>query len=178
MVKTRSMEKKGAIHLITILLALLVSGTAVYGQDGTEKQNDKPCRVTRYSSRFEGRKTASGDTFSQRGFTGASRRYPMGTLIRITNPKNGKNVIVKINDRCRRRDLIDISLAAFRAIEATSNMMIETEVLPTDSIALWEKQESDLTEEEIATTAKIDKKTHKHTKKHKHRRKTKSRKKK
>ena len=52
-----------------------------------------------YSSKFEGRKTASGAIFSQQKYTAASNNFPLGIYVRVTNPKNNQFVIVKINDR-------------------------------------------------------------------------------
>ena len=55
--------------------------------------------VSFYSDRFNGRRTASGEVFSQKKMTCASNKYPFGTWLRITNPKNGKWVLVRVNDR-------------------------------------------------------------------------------
>jgi rare lipoprotein A len=52
-----------------------------------------------YGKRFHGRQTASGDTYDMFQFTAASRTLPLGTLVKVTNLRNGKWVIVKVNDR-------------------------------------------------------------------------------
>jgi rare lipoprotein A len=52
-----------------------------------------------YGPRFHGRKTASGETYDQMAFTAAHKSLKFGMLLRVTNPKNGKSVIVRINDR-------------------------------------------------------------------------------
>jgi rare lipoprotein A len=49
-----------------------------------------------YSS---GRLTASGENFDPNGFTAASRTLPFGARLHVTNPKTGRSVIVRINDR-------------------------------------------------------------------------------
>lgn len=70
--------------------------------------------VSWYGPRFHGRKTANGEIFDQSAFTAAHKKLGFGTLLRITNPLNNKNVIVRINDRgpfIRGREL-DISKAA------------------------------------------------------------------
>ena len=46
-----------------------------------------------------GTHTASGETLNDWAMTAAHKRLPMGTKVRVTNLKNGKSVIVKINDR-------------------------------------------------------------------------------
>jgi rare lipoprotein A len=52
-----------------------------------------------YGRRFAGRLTASGETFDPRQFTAAHRTLPFGSLVRVTNPRNGRSVIVRVNDR-------------------------------------------------------------------------------
>jgi rare lipoprotein A len=59
----------------------------------------KKGKASFYSLKFEGRKTATGSTFSHQNYTAASNSYPLGTLVLITNPKNKQFVVVKINDR-------------------------------------------------------------------------------
>jgi rare lipoprotein A len=52
-----------------------------------------------YGKQFHGRQTASGDTYDMFQFTAASRTLPLGTLVKVTNLRNGKWVVVKVNDR-------------------------------------------------------------------------------
>jgi peptidoglycan lytic transglycosylase len=67
-----------------------------------------------YGAKFRGRPTASGIPFDDRRLTAAHRTLPLGTRVKVTNLKNGRSVIVKINDRgpVPRRRLIDLSRAA------------------------------------------------------------------
>lgn len=46
-----------------------------------------------------GSRTASGELFDPNGFTAASRTLPFGARLHVTNPKTGRSVIVRINDR-------------------------------------------------------------------------------
>src|SRR5215813_2100789 len=52
--------------------------------------------ASHYSS---GKRTASGERFDVNGNTAAARTWPLGTILTVTNPKNGKSVTVRINDR-------------------------------------------------------------------------------
>ena len=52
-----------------------------------------------YGPRFHGKITASGETYDQMAYTAAHKSIKFGTLLKVTNPKNGKSVIVRINDR-------------------------------------------------------------------------------
>jgi rare lipoprotein A len=67
-----------------------------------------------YSNSFHGKKTASGETFSQQKFTAACNVLPLGTWIKVTNLRNGKTVTVKINDRLHSRmtRVVDLSRVA------------------------------------------------------------------
>ncbi|MFM2395366.1 MAG: hypothetical protein RLZZ546_3349 [Bacteroidota bacterium] len=68
-----------------------------------------------YANKFNGRRTASGERFNNNKLTAAHRKLTFGTKVRVTNLRNGRSVIVKINDRgphVRGRE-IDLSRKAF-----------------------------------------------------------------
>lgn len=52
-----------------------------------------------YGPYYHGRTTANGETFNQWGMTTAHKSLPFGTRVRVTNPANGKSLIVRVNDR-------------------------------------------------------------------------------
>jgi rare lipoprotein A len=71
-----------------------------------------------YGPKFNGRPTSSGERFNMYAMTCAHKDYPFGTRLRVTNPDNGKSVVVTVNDRgpfVRGRDL-DLSYGAAREI--------------------------------------------------------------
>jgi len=51
-----------------------------------------------YGSAFAGRPTTSGEPFDPRRLTAASKTLPLGSIIKVENPKNGHSVRVRIND--------------------------------------------------------------------------------
>jgi len=66
-----------------------------------------------YSNKYDGRKTATGDVFSNNGYTAASNKFRLGAYVRVTNRANGKHVYVQVNDRMGNWDrLIDLTTAA------------------------------------------------------------------
>ena len=71
-----------------------------------------------YGDELAGRRTASGERFNPDELTAAHRTLPFGSKVRVTNPKSGKSVVVRINDRgpFTRGRLIDVSEAAARQI--------------------------------------------------------------
>ena len=75
-----------------------------------------------YNDKFNGRKTASGEKFSQKKLTAACNKLPLGTKIKVTNIQNGKSVIVKVNDRLhpKMKRIVDLSKAAAKKIGLTT----------------------------------------------------------
>lgn len=74
--------------------------------------------VSFYGSKFHGNKTANGEIFDMNDMTCAHRELPFNTMLRVTNPLNGKSVTVRVNDRgpfIRGRDL-DLSYGAANRI--------------------------------------------------------------
>ena len=56
-------------------------------------------KASYYADKFQGRKTANGETFRQRKMTAAHRTLPFGTKVKVTNLDNGRTTKVRINDR-------------------------------------------------------------------------------
>ncbi len=63
---------------------------------------------------WQGRVTANGERYNKYGMTAAHRTLPFGTLVRVTHLRNGKKVVVRINDRGPfiKGRIIDLSLGA------------------------------------------------------------------
>lgn len=72
-----------------------------------------------YASKFEGRRTASGERYRAKELTAAHRTLPFGTLVRVTHLASGKSVEVRINDRGphRKGRIVDLSRRAAEAID-------------------------------------------------------------
>jgi rare lipoprotein A len=95
--------KKTIVAIIIIFCAL-----------NTNAQNYK---ATYYHDKYDGRTTHSGEIFDQTKFTCASCIHKFGTLLKVTNKKNGKSVIVKVNDDGPLGNYkIDLSREAFKKI--------------------------------------------------------------
>jgi len=72
-----------------------------------------------YGEFFQGKATASGEDYDMYNFTAAHRELPLGTFVKVTNLKNLKSVIVRVNDRgpVTPGRIIDLSYSAARALE-------------------------------------------------------------
>ncbi len=130
--------------LYSIFLAIVFTATmpTVGAQtvSSTDTTVSYTMRGTYYSDKFVGRKTSSGEIFSQERYTAAHRTLKFGTLLLVTNEKNGKQVIVRINDRCPRSNVLDLSKKAARQIGVSSHM-VTVEVLPPRCYDIWEHQD-------------------------------------
>ena len=86
-------------------LLLLAQGESLFIQEGT---------ASYYASKFQGRRTASGEVYVKDSLTAAHKLLPFGTILRVTNQKNGKTVLVQVNDRLpgSSKRVIDLSYAA------------------------------------------------------------------
>ncbi len=83
-----------------------------------------------YGPKFHGKSTANGEIYDQTAFTAAHKNLKFGTLLRLTNLKNGKSVVVRINDRgpyIHGRDL-DLSKAAAESLEMMNPGVIKIKV--------------------------------------------------
>lgn len=56
-------------------------------------------KASYYADKFQGRKTANGETFKQQRMTAAHPTLPFGTKVKVTNLNNGRSVKVRVNDR-------------------------------------------------------------------------------
>lgn len=84
--------------------------------------------ATWYGGKHHGGPTASGERFDKRALTAAHRSLRMHTRVRVTNKKNGRSVIVRINDRGpygNASRIIDVSEKAAELLD-----MIEAGVVP------------------------------------------------
>lgn len=91
----------GSILLIAALPAWSATGTATF-----------------YADKFDGRQTASSEQFDQDDLTAAHKSLPFGSEVKVTNLRNGRSVVVRVNDRMHRRNhtLIDVSKRAAREL--------------------------------------------------------------
>ena len=76
------------------------------------------CKASYYSNYFHGRTTSNGEIFDQSKLTAAHKTLPFGSLVKVTNTKTLKSVIVRINDRgpFYKKRCIDLSKEAARKI--------------------------------------------------------------
>ena len=87
-------------------------------------------KLAYYGHKFAGRKTASGQRFNPGAMTMAHKSLPFGTQVRVTNLKNKRSVVLRVNDRGPTQpDRIgDVSLAAARKLGMLRSGVIDAKV--------------------------------------------------
>jgi len=98
-------------------------------------QPSKTVRASYQGAQAAGRPTASGEPYDPDELTAASKIYPIGSILLVTNPANGKSVKVRINDRgphVRGRSL-DLSKRAAEELGITDQGVARLKVKRIDS---------------------------------------------
>ncbi|WP_407405527.1 septal ring lytic transglycosylase RlpA family protein [Chryseobacterium sp.] len=116
-----------------LVIIMMISALGIYSFSDNTVDAKKTSYASFYHDKFNGKKTASGEVFDNSKLTAANRTIPFGTKIKVTNLNNGKEVIVRINDRgpFHASRSLDMSKAAFVAIgDAKSGKIpVEYEIL-------------------------------------------------
>jgi rare lipoprotein A len=88
-------------------------------------------RASWYGGKFQGRATASGEAFDMNGMTAAHRTLPLGSWVRVTNLRNKKSVVVRINDRgpVPADRVLDLSQAAAHVLGFSGTASVKLELL-------------------------------------------------
>ena len=125
-ISTRTVEadsklQKAAANPTTVVATATPTMTAVLP---APKPHGKIYRgvASWYGSVFDGRKTASGETFDMYAMTACHPTLPFGSLVKVVNLRNRKSVVVRITDRAElvKGRVIDLSHAAAEKLNMTS----------------------------------------------------------
>jgi rare lipoprotein A len=117
---------------VFIVIAFIFIGHIVTGQTLQGK-------ASYYASKFEGRKTALGTRFSNKGNTCACNKLKLGSYVKVTNLKNKKTAVLLVNDRlaAHSKRLIDVTQKVAKDLGFYSNGLctVSVTVVHKDSIA-------------------------------------------
>lgn len=116
--------------LITVLFVLGTTFTVDAQRNIISKVRDGIASF--YHDKFVGRKTSTGEIFSNQKFTAASNTLPLNTYAKVTNLSNGKVIYVKINDRMNIKNtrLIDLARIAAQKLNFTQEGLARVKVEP------------------------------------------------
>lgn len=107
-----------------LLFVVLLLGTAC------SQKVTQAGKASYYADKFAGRKTANGETFSQRKLTAAHKTLSFGTKVKVKNLSNGKKVKVRINDRGPFVEgrIIDLSKRAAKRLDMINAGVVNVEI--------------------------------------------------
>ena len=111
--------------------------------------------ATIYDADLDGTKTSSGEIFLNIRLTAASNNFALNSWVKVTNPKNKKFVILRINDRLSRRakkkgTIISLSMEGARIIDIKKNHQFKIKIesiIPTDSLSVSFNKSDSLNDE-------------------------------
>jgi len=115
------MGKRLAALLCFSIFIVTSCGSSKKAVSGNFSSYDKSAVACYYADKFNGKKTANGETFSNSKYTAAHKKLPFGTRVKVTNKINGKSVIVTVNDRGPFSAGKDIDLSKKAFMEITDN---------------------------------------------------------
>ena len=119
-----------------VLPLILFTVSSLFGQSASVGQKETGLAAV-YTSRLNGHATSSGQTYDQNKLTAAHRSLPFGTKIKVTNSRNHRTVVLRINDRgpAQQERILDISSAAARQLGIPRNTMrpVDLEVVSIGS---------------------------------------------
>lgn len=133
----------GLRNLLIIIAILLPLGMRGQNYSIDDTITEYPNKGTYYHNKFEGRKTSNGEIFDQNLFTAAHWKIKFGTYVMVTNQNTGLQVIVRVNDRCPKRGVFDMSHRAANSIGIRGCQPVTVRILPpTDEyIKRWKAQD-------------------------------------
>jgi rare lipoprotein A len=112
-----------AILGLTLVIVLPGAGCARPAREPQDTRTSRPWTeegiASWYGKNFHGRQTASGERYDMNELTAAHKSLPFGTRVRVTNLDNGRQVVVRINDRGPfiKGRIIDLSRAAAQKVD-------------------------------------------------------------
>jgi len=115
-----------------VTVSLLAAGCSLFRHEAPASGSVQVGMASWYGAEFQGSRTASGERFDQHALTAASRSFPIGTHVRVTNLANGRSVVVRVNDRGPfvHGRVLDVSHAAATALgmvgRGTARVRIES----------------------------------------------------
>ena len=119
---------------LILAITLLLIVVNLVATDTTKTVASKPKIIygtaSFYANSFHGKKTANGETFSQKKMTAACNVLPLGTWIRVTNLRNGRSVLVRTNDRlhARMKRVVDLSRSAAEKLNYVKSGLTQVKV--------------------------------------------------
>lgn len=114
-------------YVFKIYISLLALFVISCGSRNSSNGSYRSTTVSYYANKFDGNKTASGETYRHSKMTGAHKSLSFGTRVEIVNVENDKSVIITVNDRgpLKPSREFDLSQGAFKKIASLNEGIIK-----------------------------------------------------
>ncbi len=94
--------------------------------------------ATFYANKFEGNKTATGETFHHSNLTAASNLFALNTWVKVTNILTGRSIIVRINDRMhpdmsKKGRILDLTLTGAQQLKIVNRGIAKVKIEPVSN---------------------------------------------
>ena len=125
------------IKVVILFISILAFSNLEANAQSRFNRENRPVKIAQptsqasyYGRAWNGRKTACGEVFNTDSFTCAHKTLPFGTMLKVTNKKNGKSVIVRVTDRGPYINgrIIDLTLAAAQKIDMVHSGVVPVEI--------------------------------------------------
>jgi rare lipoprotein A len=125
-----------SLLVLTVLIGAFFASSAQMKMDSVALNKQRNVPVTQfgvasfYADKFEGQRTCTDEVFTQKKLTAACNTLPLNCWIKVTNLRNKKSVLVKVNDRMHPSNprLIDMSKAAATALGYTGHGLTRVKI--------------------------------------------------
>lgn len=129
-------KKRSFVVMACVVFMWVVAPSAGYGQQPPAAAGTSSAPVTGicvfYNDVFQGRPTASSEKYDKDALTAAHRTLPFGTMVKVTNLKNDKSVVVRVNDRGphggSKKKIIEITSRAAKEIDMIKEGKAEVQI--------------------------------------------------
>ena len=129
----------------------MLCGSTSWAQPNTGGTDDSPSSHrnsitmlgTYYADKFVGRKTSCGEIFRQNQYTAAHKTIPMGTYLLVTYPATNRQIVVRVNDRCPKPGILDMTKLAVYSLGITGSGRVIVTTLDAETGArMWANQDT------------------------------------
>ena len=144
----RVLSQTAAVLVFTTALGAAPGNSTPESQQGAPGQTQETIKATKtrksqvgkaswYGRIFQHKKTASGEPYDMNQLTAAHRTLPLGSFVKVTNLKNDRSVVVRINDRgpILKNRIIDLSYSAAKMLRMGGVDRVRLDVIETSLIA-------------------------------------------
>ena len=132
-------------------MTILLVGSTAWAQtdpggaddNQSSRRNGITMLGTYYADKFVGRKTSCGEIFRQNQYTAAHKTIPMGTYLLVTYPVTNKQVVVRVNDRCPKPGILDMTKLAAHTVGINGSGRVVVTIIDAETgYRMWAAQDT------------------------------------